>query len=307
MLRSSSWLTWLVLLLGGCAAPSASLRDTAVSGGTESLPAPPQELTLSQMAKILCQYQLLPEPVLSRLPAHYRPSELIRQEDLDFLRRHSSYLPETDLDRTGLYATLSRFVECTVEREVDYGNGQAAVSVRYTRPQWEAASLRRPQILNPSSPTQRLIALNQWLLRHPETTTSNLTVLFERTPLGWRADFQLPEQEKLHPREVRSCSDASRPVARPFGPGMSKPRLLSGSWPTYTREALEARVQGLLIAQCRITAKGETKDCCISKPLPFLEWAVLRQLSRLHFEPATYEGEPIDVEYVFHLRFSLPR
>lgn len=307
MLRSSSWLTWLVLLLGGCVAPSASVGSTAVTGSTESLPARHPELTRAQIAEVLCQYQLLPEPVLSRLPRHYRPSELIRQEDLDFLRRHPSYQPETDLDRTGLYATLSRFVECTVEREVDYGNGQAAVSVRYTRPRWETASLRRPQILNPSSPTQRLIALNQWRLRHPETTTGYETVLFERTPTGWRADFQLPEQEKLHPRQVPSCSDASRPVARSFGTGMNKPRLISGSWPTYTREALEARVQGLLIAHCRITAKGETKDCCISKPLPHLEWAVLRQLSRLRFEPATYAGEPIDVEYVFNLRFSLPR
>ncbi|MFE8603799.1 energy transducer TonB [Archangium violaceum] len=307
MLRSSSWLTWLVLLLGGCAAPSASVGSTAVTGSTESLPARHPELTLSQIAEILCQYQLLPEPVLSRLPEHYRPSQLIRQEDLDFLQRHPSYLPETDLDRPGFYAALSRFDECTVEREVDYGNGQAAVSVRYTRPRWEAASLRGPGILQASSPTKRLIALNRWLLRNPETTTTWLTVLFERTPTGWRADFQLPEQEKLHPREVLSCSDASRPVARHFGPGMSKPRLLSGSWPGYTREALEARVQGLLIAQCHITAAGETKDCCISKPLPFLEWTVLRQLSRLHFEPATYEGEPIDVEYVFHLRFSLPR
>ncbi|OJT17344.1 hypothetical protein BO221_45305 [Archangium sp. Cb G35] len=307
MLRSSSWLTWLVLLLGGCTAPSASVGSTTVTGSTESLPARPPELTLSQMAEILCQYQLLPEPVLSRLPEHYRPSELIRQEDLDFLRRHPSYQPETDLDRPGLQAALSRFVECSVEREVDYGNGQAAVSVRYTRPRWEDLSLRRQQITHPSSPTQRLIALNQWVLRHPETTTSDLTVLFERTPSGWRADFQLPEQEKLHPRQIRSCSDASRPVARSAGPGMSKPRLLSGSWPTYTREASEARVQGWLIAHCRITAKGETKDCCISKPLPHLEWAVLRQLSRLRFEPATYAGEPIDVEYVFNLRFSLPR
>ncbi|HEX5751193.1 MAG TPA: energy transducer TonB [Archangium sp.] len=256
---------------------------------------------------MLCQYQLLPEPVLSRLPESYRPSELIRQEDLDFLRRHPSYLPEMDLDRPGLQAALSRFVECSVEREVDDGNGQAAGSVRYTRPRWEAASLRTSPILNPSSPTRRLIALNQWIHRHPETTTTWQTVLFERTPTGWRADFQRPEQEALHPRQIRSCSDPSRPVARLFGPGMSMPRLLSGSWPTYTRDAYEARVQGLLIAQCRITTEGETKDCCISKPLPHLEWAVLRQLSGLHFEPATDGGEPIEVEYVFRLRFSLPR
>jgi hypothetical protein len=304
MLRSPPWLTWLVLLLGGCAAPSASERGTAI---TAALEAPRPELTRARIAEVLCQYQLLPEPVLSRLPEPYRPSELLRQEDLDFLRRHPSYQLETDLDRPGLYAALSRFVECTVEREVDYGNGQAAVSVRYTRPRWEAASLRTQQILYASSSTQRLIALNRWLHRHPETTTDYLTVLFERTPTGWRADLQLPEQAALHPRQVRGCSDPSRPVARSFGAGMSKPRLLSGSWPTYTREALEARVQGLLIAQCRITAQGEPKDCCITRPLPHLEWAVLRQLSRLRFEPATYAGEPIDVEYVFNLRFILPR
>jgi hypothetical protein len=311
MFRSPTWLTWLVLLLGGCAAPSRYTGSSAVTPPprAESLQAPPLNLTPSRIAEVLCQYQLLPDLVLSRLPDTVRPSELIRQEDLEFLQRNSWYAPQTDLDKPGVYAVLSRFVECEVDREVDYGNGQAAVSVRSTRPRWETTSLRaqHPLFSSSSTSTQRLIALNKWVHRNPETTTTWLTVLFERTPQGWRADFQLPEQERLHPFEPRTCSAVQGPAARRFGPGMSKPRLLAGSWPQYNREALEARVQGLFIARCRLTARGTTEDCCIVKPLPHLEWTVLRTLSRLRFEPVLYEGEPIDVEYVFNLRFSLPR
>ena len=80
-----------------------------------------------------------------------------------------------------------------------------------------------------------------------------------------------------------------------------------GELAQYNREALEARVQGLFIARCRLTVQGTTEDCCIDHPLPHLEWTVLHTLSRLRFEPVLDEGEPIDVEYVFHLRFSLPR
>jgi hypothetical protein len=40
------------------------------------------------------------------------------------------YQLETDLDRPGLYAALSRFIECTVKREVEPGNRCGPLAAR---------------------------------------------------------------------------------------------------------------------------------------------------------------------------------
>ena len=60
-----------------------------------------------------------------------------------------------------------------------------------------------------------------------------------------------------------------------FGDGMTRPERVSGADPVYTREALEAHVQGLMIVKCIIATDGALHNCRIIKPLPFMEKAVL--------------------------------
>ena len=53
-----------------------------------------------------------------------------------------------------------------------------------------------------------------------------------------------------------------------FGEGMTRPERVSGADPVYTREALEAHVQGLMIVKCVIGVDGYLSNCRIIKPLP---------------------------------------
>jgi protein TonB len=94
----------------------------------------------------------------------------------------------------------------------------------------------------------------------------------------------------------------------PFISGnMTPPQLQSGASLQYTREALAAGVEGLLIARCVITRDGDVEDCRIIKGQPHMNEAVLSALETRRYTPVTYQGRPISVIYNFHIKLDLPR
>ena len=102
-------------------------------------------------------------------------------------------------------------------------------------------------------------------------------------------------------------AEAPRDVV-PFGEGMTRPVLMQPGRPiTYTREAIAARVEGVSIVRCVITADGAVERCKVIKPLPFMDDAVLEHLQSQRFQPVTYQGKPVSVGYNFSVRLTLPR
>jgi TonB family protein len=91
-----------------------------------------------------------------------------------------------------------------------------------------------------------------------------------------------------------------------FKEGMTRPELLSGEDPVYTKEALEERVQGLAIIKCVITAEGTVTSCRIIKPLVHMEQSLLKALESRRYKPVLYKGKPIAVDYVFNIKLTLP-
>jgi protein TonB len=89
---------------------------------------------------------------------------------------------------------------------------------------------------------------------------------------------------------------------------MTRPVLLErGKAVQYTREALEAKVEGTMIVRCTITAEGRVEQCIVLKPLPFLEQAVLENLYSSRYAPVTFQGKPVAVGYTFNVRLAPPR
>jgi periplasmic protein TonB len=93
----------------------------------------------------------------------------------------------------------------------------------------------------------------------------------------------------------------------PFGLEMTRPARIAGQDPVYTREALEARIEGLTIVKCVITSEGTAQNCRMIKALPHMEKAVLEALATQKFKPVTFQGRPVSVDYVFNIRLVLPR
>jgi protein TonB len=93
----------------------------------------------------------------------------------------------------------------------------------------------------------------------------------------------------------------------PFGEGMAPPKLMKDPLPIrFTREALEARVEGRAVVRCTITVEGNVENCRFLQSLPYMDEAILSALSMRTYSPATYQGKKISVDYNIPIRLKLP-
>jgi protein TonB len=95
-------------------------------------------------------------------------------------------------------------------------------------------------------------------------------------------------------------------VVIPFGAGMNRPSMTSGRDPTYTKEALAARVEGLMIVRCTINVTGAITNCRVIKEVPHMKQAVLDALYSRRYTPVLFNGQPVNVDYVFNIKLVLP-
>jgi protein TonB len=92
----------------------------------------------------------------------------------------------------------------------------------------------------------------------------------------------------------------------PFGAGMTRPQQISGTAPSYSPQAMAARVEGKLLVRCVITVSGEVQNCNVIKGLPMLDQVVLDSLRQSRFTPVNYQGHAVSVQYLFTFNFKLP-
>lgn len=57
---------------------------------------------------------------------------------------------------------------------------------------------------------------------------------------------------------------------------------------------------------CVIGSNGKILSCDVLEPLPFMDREILRWLFASTFRPATRNGEPVAVLYVFHIQIRGP-
>jgi len=95
-------------------------------------------------------------------------------------------------------------------------------------------------------------------------------------------------------------------VVIPFGAGMNRPSIVSGADPIYTKEALAARVEGLMIVRCTITVTGSITNCRAIKSLPHMEQQVISALQARKYTPVQFQGRAVAVDYVFNIKLVLP-
>ena len=92
------------------------------------------------------------------------------------------------------------------------------------------------------------------------------------------------------------------------GSGVSDPRLLKQVRPSYTSEAMRARVQGVAMVQCIVRTNGVPTDCQIYKSLDNtfgLDQEALKAVREWRFAPGTLRGEPVNVQVLIEMSFTL--
>ncbi len=88
---------------------------------------------------------------------------------------------------------------------------------------------------------------------------------------------------------------------------MTSPVRLSGPDPRYTREALAKGTSGTAIVRCVIETDGSVTRCKVLKSLPGMDAALVETFQSRHYKPATQNGKPVRVLYMFKVTLQPPR
>ena len=84
------------------------------------------------------------------------------------------------------------------------------------------------------------------------------------------------------------------------------PERVSGEQPRYTEEARLNRVQGFVILRGVIDVEGRVQSLTVVKGLPDgLTESAMDTVRQWRYRPATQDGVPVAVHYVFNVNFSL--
>lgn len=92
------------------------------------------------------------------------------------------------------------------------------------------------------------------------------------------------------------------------GNGVEIPQLLRQVKPSYTSEAMRAKVQGVVLLECIVNTDGTVGNCSVERSLDSafgLDQEAIRAARQWRFRPGTRMGEPVPVLVTIELTFTL--
>jgi len=96
--------------------------------------------------------------------------------------------------------------------------------------------------------------------------------------------------------------------AYPMGtPGVTDPEILVQTVPSYTDDAIKAKVQGVVLLQAIIRKNGRVDSPVVLRGLGYglEEKAIQEIVANWRFRPATLKGQPVDLQATIEVTFNL--
>ncbi len=103
--------------------------------------------------------------------------------------------------------------------------------------------------------------------------------------LLWSAGNTVAEEPALQAPETHGAKTVEDYDSPPKPVHLSKPK--------YPRKAFDNRIEGKVIVQILINAKGEVEDPQIVESVPGLDEAALKCVKKWRFKPAMKAGKPV--------------
>ena len=92
------------------------------------------------------------------------------------------------------------------------------------------------------------------------------------------------------------------------GNGVENPQLISQKKPSYTSEAMRAKVQGVVLLECVVDTDGTVGTCGVQRSLDQafgLDQEAIRAAKQWRFRPGMRRGEPVKVLVTIEMSFTL--
>lgn len=92
-----------------------------------------------------------------------------------------------------------------------------------------------------------------------------------------------------------------------IGSGVTMPTIVQQTTPSYTDEAIRAKVQGVVVLQAIIRKNGRVDSFKVIRGLGYgLEEKAIQEIAQQwRFRPGTYNGQPVDVLATIEVQFNL--
>ena len=108
----------------------------------------------------------------------------------------------------------------------------------------------------------------------------------------------LPRAEIFHPNPYE--------FYRVGQEGISSPVVLHEVKPTYTAEAMQAKIAGTVVLECVVMPNGACFPVRVIKPLdPGLDLEAVNALQAWRFQPGKRQGKPVPVLVTIEMAFTL--
>ena len=137
-------------------------------------------------------------------------------------------------------------------------------------------------------------AVKQWTFKPGTRNGEPVDVIFNLT-----INFMLDKNET-------DPGSGSAPLR--VGGDVHAPLVIEKVDASYTEEARNARINGIVILEVVVGRDGLVKDASVIKPLPFgLNQAALDAVKQWKFKPGTLDGNPVDVIFNIVINFRLDK
>jgi TonB family protein len=88
--------------------------------------------------------------------------------------------------------------------------------------------------------------------------------------------------------------------------GVTLPKVLSETKPSYTAEAREAGIQGTVTIEAVVRTSGRVGDARVTKPLGSgLDAEAIKTIRQWRFEPGTKDGKAVPTKITLEMNFAL--
>jgi len=94
------------------------------------------------------------------------------------------------------------------------------------------------------------------------------------------------------------------------GDDLTLPRITREVQPNYTSDAIRAKIQGIVVLECVVTADGTVSRAVVVRSLDSrfgLDDEAVTAARQWRFSPGTFKGQPVPVLISIEMTFTLTR
>ncbi len=208
------------------------------------------------------------------------------------------------LEKEGRFADAEAVLQEYLERVPESQSAKERLVLLQEQQEFKEFDQRWIDLVGEGQLTEAVRVIEQYLSRSSNYPRARSRVCWLRVA-GFEVDGIPRHGSGLDAAAVETRAKAADLPIKVEG-DVEPPEFLEGPEPSYTDEARTAQVFGKVVLEAVIDKQGSVHCAAIVADLPFgLGQSAVAAVQKWRFEPATRNGQPVNVKYTFTIGFSL--